>query len=94
MEKENLFNFKIGSNDDLTYQELLSQEYGENDCKISAGKVFGKNKPDCDTVYLAFAKNGKEDLKILLRPDELQAVAWVATGVNWSILMEKEFGTK
>jgi len=77
--------------------ELIKQEYGGNNCKISAGLVSGKDVPPEDTVYLKLEKDGVEPTLLLLRPDELQAIAWCATGVNWSVLLEqkrKKFGVR
>ncbi len=73
----------------LTFTEVIRQEYGENNCVISAGFVKGKNKPKVDVIYLKLEKNGVEPTLLLLRPDEAQALTWVSSGVVWSFLMNK-----
>jgi len=73
----------------LTYTEIAKQEYGVNNCKISAGFVKGRGKAKVDTVYVRLEKDGEEPTTILLRPDEAQAIAWVSAGVVWSHLMER-----
>lgn len=73
----------------LAYEEVCKQEYSINGCKFSAGFVAGENKPDVDTMYLRMEKDGEEPTIILLRPDELQALAWVAGGAVWSHLMHE-----
>ena len=71
----------------LTYTELIRQEYGGNDCVFSAGLVEGKNKPPEDTIFVRLEKSGREPTVLLLRPDEAQALAWIACGAVWSHLM-------
>ena len=66
---------------ELVYTELVSQEY--QNCVISAGLVEGH---PVDTLYLKFDRNTDEALTILLRPDEMAAIAWCASGSLWSIL--------
>jgi hypothetical protein len=73
---------------DLVYTELINQEYAN--CVISAGLVEGH---PVDTLYLKFDRNTDEALTILLRPDEMAAIAWCASGSLWSIL-EEQVGTK
>ena len=70
--------------DGLTFTELIRQEYGENHCVFSAGTVEGH---PVDTLYLRWGKDDDDGGMLLLRPDELQAIAWVATGAVWSDLM-------
>ena len=72
----------------LSYTETIRQEYGGNNCIVSAGFVKGRNKPRVDTIYIRLEKDGVEPTTLLLRPDEAQALAWVATGVVWSHLIE------
>lgn len=76
--------------DGNTFEELIRQEYGGNNCVISAGFVDGDNKPPEDTCYLRLEKDGVEPTVLLLRPDELQAIAWVATGAVWSHLIPEK----
>lgn len=70
----------------LTFTELIQQTYGNNNCKFSGGSVEGH---PIDTVYLAWQKDGDEGGCLLLTPDELAAIAWVANGAVWSHLLEK-----
>lgn len=78
--------------DENTFTELIRQEYGGNNCVISAGFVDGPNKPEVDTCYLRLEKDGSVPTVLLLRPDELQSIAWVSAGVIWSYLMERKNG--
>ena len=71
----------------LTYTEIIRQEYGGNNCVISAGFVDGTNKPDVDVIYLRLEKDNVEPTVLLLRPDEVQALIWVSSGVVWSYIM-------
>lgn len=68
---------------DYTYTELISQPYAN--CVISAGLVEGH---PVDTFYLRFDRNDESGLTILLRPDEMAAIAYCATGTLWSHLEE------
>lgn len=78
---------KIWVEDGLTFTEIIRQEYGGNNCVVSAGFVEGKNKPEVDTCYLRLEKDGGEPTVLLLRPDEIQSIAWVASGTVWAHLM-------
>lgn len=82
LEKERVF-----KEDGLTFTEIIRQEYGGNNCVISAGFVEGENKPEVDTCYLRLEKDGVEPTMLLLRPDELQSIAWVTSGAVWAHLM-------
>lgn len=72
--------------DGLHFTELIKQEYGDNNCKFSGGAVEGH---PIDTMYLAWTKDGDEGGMLLLTPDELAAISWVANGAVWSHLLEK-----
>lgn len=72
--------------DGLEYYETIRQEYTGNNCVFSAGFVC--NHP-VDTVYLKIEKDDSEPTIILLRPDEMASIAWLATGVLWSHEMQK-----
>jgi len=65
----------------LRYREVLRQEQSENNCIFSAGFVEGH---EVDTMYIRLEKDGEEPTIILLRPDEMASIAWLATGVLWS----------
>ncbi len=64
---------------ELKFTELIYQEY--TNCRFSAG--FVKGHP-VDTLYLQAEKNGVVTTQLLLRPDEMAAIAWLATGALWS----------
>ncbi len=68
----------------LKFTELIRQQY--SNCCFSAGVVQGD---DVDTVYLKLEKVKTNPILLLLRPDELAAIAWVSTGVVWSLLLEQ-----
>jgi hypothetical protein len=70
------------------YTEIIRQEYAANNCIFSAGFVAGDNKPEEDTIYIRIEKENAEPTVLLLRPDEAQIIAWIATGVVWSHLMQ------
>lgn len=71
----------------LIYTEIIRQEYSGNNCIVSAGFVEGDNKPSEDTIFIRLEKGGVEATTLLLRPDEAQIIAWIASGVVWSHLM-------
>ena len=73
----------------IEYQEIVSQPY--NNCKFSAG--FVKGHP-VDTLYLKLERTNEEPVCILLRPDEMVAIAYCATGVIWSDLVETHIETQ
>ncbi len=75
----------VWEQDGLLYTELIKQTYGDNNCKFSAGSVEGH---PIDTVYLAWAKDGDDGGCLLLTPDELAAISWVANGAVWSHLLQ------
>lgn len=67
--------------DGLKFTELCRQEYSTNNCVFAAGSVEGH---PVDTMYFSMEKDGEPVTFILLRPDELTAIAWVAMGAVWS----------
>ena len=71
------------SGNTCTFTELIRQEY--TNCCFSAGMVEGD---PVDTLYLKWQR-GDEYNMLLLRPDEMAAIAWCATGVLWSDAMVK-----
>lgn len=81
---------RVWTEDGLTFAELIRQEYGGNNCVVSAGFVEGEGKPDEDTCYLRLEKDGVEPTVLFLRPDEMQAIVWVASGAVWSHLMAEK----
>ncbi len=80
----------IWHENNLTFVEIIRQEYGGNNCIISAGFVEGKDKPSVDTMYLKLEKDGVESTLLLLRPDEMQAIVWISSGAVWSHLMREK----
>jgi len=70
----------------LKYKETVSQPYN-NSCKhmISAGFVEGH---PTYTLYLELKRQGEEPVYVLVRPDEMAAIAHCAGGVLWSVLGE------
>lgn len=77
--------------DDLTFTEVIRQAYAGNNCAFSAGFVEGHS---ADTMYLRFEKDRPDGTRqaafYLLRPDEMAAVAWLASGVLWSHQMAQD----
>lgn len=84
---EALINHSIGNprewqDGDLTFTELIFQEY--SNCRFSAGMVSGH---PVDNVYIQLERDGIVTTLLLFRPDELAALAWLATGVMWSLAL-------
>lgn len=67
--------------DDLIYHEMVSQPYAN--CKFSAGFVHGH---PIDTLYLQIERDNDDTFTIVLRPDEMAAIAYCAAGILWSHL--------
>ena len=70
---------------DLEFTEIIYQEY--DNCRFSAGLVAGHS---VDSLYLQAEKDGQVTTQLLLRPDEMAAIAWVACGALWSWSMINE----
>lgn len=70
----------VWTEDGLTFTELIRQAY--QNCVFSAGLVEGH---PVDTLYLKLERNGQTDTFLLLRPDEVAALAWCLTGALWSV---------
>lgn len=90
MKNKSIESLKTWEENNLFFTEVIRQEYGGNNCVISAGFVEGENKPSVDTIYLRLEKDGVEPTMLLLRPDEIQAIAWITSGVIWSHLMKEK----
>jgi hypothetical protein len=69
---------------DLIYDEVVSQPY--LNCKFSAGFVTGH---PVDTMYLKLERENDDDVLIVLRPDEMAAIAYCAAGAMWSNSMKE-----
>lgn len=65
-------------------EEMIRQVYGGNNCVFSAGVIH--DHPE-EHVYLKWQKDGDDGSTLLLKKDELAAIAWIATGTLWSVLM-------
>lgn len=92
MKNKSLENSVVFAEDGLLFSEVIRQEYGGNNCVISAGFVSGDNKPPVDTMYLRLEKDGVDPTVLLLRPDEAQAISWIMSGAVWSHLMCEKGG--
>ncbi len=90
MKNKSIESAKTWHENGLLFTEIIRQEYGGNNCIISAGFVQGKNKPCVDTLYLKLEKDGVDPTLLLLRPDEMQAIAWISSGAVWSYLMQEK----
>jgi len=91
MKNKSITSPSVWKENGLIFTEMIRQEYKGNNCIISGGFITGNNKPSVDTIYLRLEKDGVEPTILYLRPDEMQAIAWIASGTIWSYLMnEKE----
>jgi len=84
-------NHSIGSDTEwdesgLHFIEIISQRYRENNCKFSAGVVQGHA---IDTVYLRWGKDGDEGGMLMLRPDEMAAIAYICAGMLYAVEMQR-----
>lgn len=79
MVNQSIGKWKIWTDDNLKFTEVICQEY--SNCKFSAGFVEGH---PIDTIYIQAEKNGVLTTQLLLRPDEVAAIIWIASGVLWS----------
>lgn len=75
--------------DGLTYREHIVQPYPN--MRISAGLIVAGAEPghERNSVYLRFEADDGRETFVCLTDDEMAAVAWVASGVLWSRLIEK-----
>jgi hypothetical protein len=70
--------------DGIELYELARQEYGNNNCVFAVGLAEGYPP---DTHYLWIEKEDQKPVVLLLRPDELASIAWLASGALWSKLI-------
>lgn len=68
------------------FEEIIKQKYYGNNCIFSAGFVTDAG---VDTMYIRMEKDDVEPTVILLRPDEMACIAWLASGVLWSEQMKR-----
>jgi len=85
MKNKSIENHKQWTDGSLTFTEVICQEY--QNCKFSAGHVDGH---PVDTLFLQAEKDGRVTTKLLLRPDEMAAIAWISTGAMWSTFMKDQ----
>jgi len=84
MENQTINNDKTWQDRDLTFVELIRQDY--TNCSFTGGTVDGH---DVDTLYIQLKKDGFVTTQLLLRPDEVAALAWIASGLLFSELIDK-----
>jgi hypothetical protein len=85
MENESIAKPRSWTDGEMNFTEIIRQEY--QNCIFSCGWVEGAPRP-VDTVYFQIEDiGGPITTQILMRPDELAAVAWVASGALWSVLI-------
>lgn len=90
MKNQSIDNDRVWQENGLTFTEIIRQEYTGNNCIISGGFVEGENKPEVDIIYIRLEKDNVEPTTLLLRPDETQAIGWVASGIIWSHLINQK----
>lgn len=67
--------------DGLTFTELIDQPY--DNCVFAGGAIEGH---EVDTVYLRWERDDGTGGMLMLRPDEMAAIARICGGVLWSVL--------
>lgn len=75
--------FLTWHNDGLEFTEIIDQPY--TNCIFGAGVVEGH---PIDTVYLRWERDDGTGGMLMLRPDEMAAIARLCGGVLWSVLVE------
>ena len=86
MKQDEWFSYKS-----YEFYELARQEYGGKEATIAAGLVDGHA---VDTNYLWIQKDGEPPTVLLLRPDEVAAIAWLCSGALWSKLNDELLNKK
>lgn len=69
-------------NEGLHFREICKQEYSKNNCIFSSGEVTGH---PVDTLYICWQKDEDDGGMLLLRPDEMAAIAWICAGSLFSL---------
>lgn len=69
--------------DGCQFIEMCRQEYAGNNCAFSAGVIEGHS---VEQAYLKWGKDGDDGGLLMLRADEIAAIAWVANGAIWGAL--------
>ena len=90
MKRISVTNESIGSHETWTeggrtFTELCRQSYGGNGAYFATGIVGGD---PVEQVYFQWGKDGQPTGMFLLRADELAAIAWVASGTLWAVLLD------
>lgn len=83
MKNQSVGESSVWTEGDLTFTETIRQEY--SNCKFSGGFVEGH---PVDTVFIQLEKDGVVTTSLLLRPDEVAALAWIASGILWTNEMQ------
>jgi len=81
--ESSLFNVELQDGRMAHCEQVISQPYA--DAGFSAGLVEGIEP---DTLYLQMEKADK-CWTMFFRPDELQALIWIASGALWSQMMKE-----
>ena len=76
--------FRAWEGEGIKYIETIRQEYTENNCVFSGGRIEGH---PVDTLYLSMERDGEDEITVLLRPDEAAVIAWICSGIVWSDIM-------
>ena len=63
-------------------EEVIKQPY--QNCTFSAGFCSGDVECHDDVLYLKLDRPPEEPILVLLRPDEMAAIAYCASGALWS----------
>ena len=79
------FKYNLGDGRIANCWQALSQPYAN--CEFSAGLVEGIEP---DTLYLLLQRDNEDETILFLRPDEMQAIAWLCNGALWSVAMLEE----
>ena len=67
--------------DGRTFTEIIQHRY--SNCVFAAGGIEGD---PVEEVYLRWERDDGSGRMLMLRADELAAIAWVANGALWSYL--------
>ena len=68
--------------------ETGRQEYSGNGCVFASGLIAQETAdPPCDILYLCFEKQDQPATLIMMRPDEMAAIARLAGCALWSQLI-------
>lgn len=71
-------------NDGLTFTDIVKQPY--TNCVFATGTIEGH---PVDTVYLRWERDDGTGGMLMLRPDEMAAIAQLCSGLLWSVLVDE-----